>query len=185
MVEKDPDLVLMAQIGAAHGIRGEVRVKPFGSDPMALADYGPLRDKTGSREFTIQSLRPQKSVLVVRFKNISSRNEAEALKGTELYVRREALPPADEDEFYHIDIIGLTVFTVNEDHVGTVIAIPDFGAGELLEVKPERGPSYLIPFTEEIVPHIDLNAGRIIIDPPEGLLVHQTKPDETPVDEVQ
>lgn len=186
MARKETELVLMAQIGAAHGIRGEVRVKPFGSDPMALANYGPLRDEAGHRRFVIRSLRPQKSVLVVRFEDVSDRTDAESLNGIKLYLTRDVFPPAeDEDEFYHVDLIGLPVFTIRDEPVGNVIAVPDFGAGDLLEVKPHKGPSFLIPFTREIVPRVDLKAGRIVVDPPEGLLSHQKTPDDDAQDQPQ
>ncbi len=186
MAGKETDLVLMAQIGAAHGVRGDVRVKSFGADPMALADYGPLFDETGARRFVIRSLRPQKSVLIVRFENVTGRTEAETLNGTRLYLMRDALPPAeDEDEFYHVDLIGLTVFTIDDERVGNVIAVPDFGAGDLLEVKSEKGPSFLVPFTKDIVPRVDLKAGRIVIDPPDGLLSHQKTPDDEDQDQAR
>ena len=164
------DRVLMAEIGAAHGIRGEVRVKPYGLDPMALADYGPLETDDG-RTFEIEALRPQKHMLIVRFKGIRDRNAAEALTRTKLYVAREKLPaPDDEDDFYHADLIGLPVFDTQGEELGTVVSVPNFGAGDLLEIAPKGARSFYLPFTREAVPEIDIAAGRLIAILPEGLL---------------
>ncbi|WP_321500981.1 ribosome maturation factor RimM [Breoghania sp.] len=163
------DRVLMAEIGAAHGIRGEVRVKPHGDDPMALADYGPLETEDGSRSFEILSLRPQKHMLIVRFKGVNDRNAAEALTRTKLYVARERLPEPDEDDFYHADLIGLPVYDESGELLGKVATIANFGAGDLLEIRPIGATSFFLPFTREAVPEIDLANGRILAVPPEGL----------------
>jgi 16S rRNA processing protein RimM len=158
----------VARIGAAHGIKGEVRVKSFTAEPLALAAYGPLEAADG-RRFTITAARPagaSPDMLVVRFQGIADRNAAEALNGLELTVPRERLPEPDEDEFYHADLIGLDAVTPSGAPLGTVVAVPNYGAGDLLEIAPPRGPSLLIPFTRAAVPEIDLSARRVTVDPP-------------------
>ena len=165
------DRLLMAQIGAAHGIKGEVRVKPFGEDPMALGSYGPLETEDGSQRFEVETLRAQKAMLVIRFKGIRDRNAAEALNGIKLYVARDVLPePQDEDTFYQADLIGLDAVDTRGAALGTVVSVQDFGAGDLLEIAPSGGRSYYVPFTLEVVPEVDLDAGRVVVDPPEGLM---------------
>ncbi len=158
----------MARIGAAHGIKGEVRVKSFTAEPLELAAYGPLEAVDG-RRFTIEAARPagaSPDMLVVRFQGVADRNAAEALNGLELTVPRERLPEPDEDEFYHADLIGLDAVTPSGAPLGTVVAVPNYGAGDLLEIAPPRGPSLLIPFTRAAVPEIDLSARRVTVDPP-------------------
>ncbi|PTW63538.1 16S rRNA processing protein RimM [Breoghania corrubedonensis] len=171
------DRVLMAEIGAAHGIRGEVRVKPHGDDPMALRDYGPLEAADG-RVFEIEALRPQKHMLVVRFKGIRDRNAAEALTRTKLYLPRERLPEPDADDFYHADLVGLPVFDAQGTELGTVLSVPNFGAGDLLEIAPKGAPSFYLPFTHEAVPEIDIANRRITAVPPEGLLAGEEDAEE-------
>jgi 16S rRNA processing protein RimM len=128
----------MAVIGAAHGIKGELRVKAFTGDPLALGDYGPLHAADG-RVFEIANLRPQGEVVVARFKGISDRNAAEALTGTELFIDRSALPDdADEDEFYHADLVGLAVRDETGAEIGSVTAVHDFGGGDILEIRHSR-----------------------------------------------
>ena len=167
------DRVLMAQIGAAHGIKGEVRVKPFGEDPMALGTFGPLETLDGSQRFEIETLRAQKAMLVVRFKGVRDRNAAEVLNGTKLYVSRKDLPePEDEETFYQADLIGLDVVSTQGVVIGTVVSVPDFGAGTLLEIAPPGGRSFYAPFTREVVPDIDIKAGRVTVDLPDGLLAN-------------
>ena len=156
--------VQMAVIGAAHGIKGEVRVRSFTGDPAALGDYGPLQDEAG-RAFEVVSARPAKEVSIVRFKDIATREAAEALNGTALFVDRSALPAdLEEEEFYHSDLIGLAVRDENGAEIGTVSAIHDFGAGDILEVKREGGPSVMIPFTRAAVPEVAPAKGLVRID---------------------
>jgi len=154
----------MAVIGAAHGIRGEVRVKTFTGDPLALADYGPLHARDG-RSFEILDIRPQGNVVVVRFKGVADRNAAEALNGTELFVDRSALPDdVEEGEFYHADLIGLAVRDENDVMLGRIAAVQNFGGGDILEVTGERLKGALIPFTEAAVPVVDIGGGFVRID---------------------
>ena len=157
-----PDRVLLATIGAAHGVRGEVRVKPFTADPLAIGEYKPLLAEDG-RAFEIERLRPAGNVLVVKFRGVDDRTAAEALNGLALHAERAALPPAEEDEFYHADLIGLTAVNEAGETLGTIEAVLNFGAGDILEITPARGPSLLVPFTNAAVPHIDIAAGRIVI----------------------
>lgn len=157
--------VLLGIVGAAHGIRGEVRVKSYTAVPEAIGTYGVLRDARG-RSFTVLSARPQKTVVVVRFAEVKDRNAAEALNGTELFVERALIPDADEDEgFLYDDLIGLEARDEAGTVYGRVVAVHDFGAGDILELKPPAGPTVMIPFTEIAVPGIDVAAGTITIEP--------------------
>ncbi|MDX8527368.1 ribosome maturation factor RimM [Mesorhizobium sp. MSK_1335] len=156
--------VQMAVIGAAHGIKGELRVKTFTGDPMALADYGLLHAKDG-RAFQIMDIRPAGTVVVVRFKGIGDRNAAEALAGTELFVDRSVLPDdGEEDEFYHADLIGLDVRD-DTGVVGKVVAVHNFGGGDILDVTLAGRKGVLIPFTQAAVPHVSIADGFVEINP--------------------
>jgi 16S rRNA processing protein RimM len=167
--EPKPRPILVAEIGAAHGLKGEVRLRSFTADPLAVKDYGTLEDERG-RTFHIASLRPGKDGLIAQLGGISDRTAAEGLRGLKLYVPRDRLPPADdEDTFYHADLIGLAVVGRDGRALGTVIAVHNFGAGDLLEVRPiEGGAGVLVPFTAACVPTIEIEAGRLIVDPPVG-----------------
>jgi 16S rRNA processing protein RimM len=162
--------ICLGQIGAAHGVRGEVRLQSFTSDPQAIASYGPLQTADG-RSFEIESLRPAKKYFVARLAGIRDRNAAAQLANQKLYVPRERLPaPAQADEFYYADLIGLAVVDRSGAPLGTVVAIHNFGAGDLIEVGSDRGgDSRLVPFDELNVPAIDVVAGWIVVDPPLGL----------------
>lgn len=156
--------VLLGIVGAAHGIRGEVRVKSYTAVPEAIGTYGVLRDNKG-RSFTVLSARPQKTVVVVRFAEVKDRNAAEALNGTELFVERALMPAEDDDGFLYDDLIGLEARDDAGTVYGRVVAAHDFGAGDILELKPPAGPTVMIPFTEVAVPQIDVAAGTITIEP--------------------
>lgn len=161
--------VLVAIVGAPHGVRGEMRVKPLTGEPLAFADYGPLETRDG-RKLVVRPVRMQKDMAIVRIDGIADRDAAARLTNAELFAERARMPAADEDEFYHADLIGLRVFTAEGTAIGEVIAIPDYGAGDLLEIARPDLPSALLPFTQAFVPEIDLAARRIVIAPPEGLL---------------
>lgn len=171
--------LLVARIGAVHGIKGEVRVKAFTADPADIAAYGPLEAADG-RLLEVARLRPAAGpapdMLVVRFKGVDDRNTAETLNGLELTIARDRLPPAGEDEYYHADLVGLDVVTTGGAALGTVIAVHNYGAGDLIEVAPRRGETILVPFTRAVVPEVDVGAGRIVVDPPEGLLPAPEEP---------
>jgi 16S rRNA processing protein RimM len=145
-----------------------VRVKSFGEDADSLKRYSPLAAADG-RLFHVERLRPARDRLVVKFRGVDDRNAAEALNGLDLYVDRGRLPAAEEDEFYHADLIGLAAFSEAGEALGTVVAVQNFGAGDILEIAPSRGPSLLIPFTKAAVPLVDLQGGRIVVAPPEEM----------------
>ena len=171
--------VLMASVGAAQGLRGEVRVKAFTADPMALGDYGHLHSLDG-RSFEILDIREAKNVVIVRFRGVNDRNAAEALNGLELYIDRDNLPDdeLDEDEFFYADLEGLEAVDGEGKRYGTVSAVFDFGAGDLLELKgPGRRP-VLIPFSEAAVLEIDLEGGTLLIDPYAAGLVDASDDDK-------
>ena len=162
---KPENPVQMAVIGAPHGIRGELRVKAFTGDPMALGDYGPLFAADG-RQFDIADIRPAKNVVVVRFRQVTDRDAAEALNGTALFVDRSQLPDdLEEDEFYHADLIGLAVRDAEGAMLGRIMAFHDFGGGDIMEIERSEGGTVLVPFTKDAVPKIDLKGGSVTVDP--------------------
>ncbi len=161
--------VCVGRIAGAHGVRGDVRIASYTEDPFDIAAYGPVWDEDGARRFAIRPLRMAKTHVVARIDGIDDRNAAEALKGVGLYVARDALPDADEDEFYWEDLVGLRAETTDGAALGSVLAVHDFGAGEVLEVGETRRDAVYVPFTREIVPTVELSAGRIVIDPVPGL----------------
>lgn len=158
--------ILLAQIGAPHGIKGEVRVKPFG-EPDMLDQYGKLETKEG-KKFKIKRMRPQKNMMVVKFEGVNTREEAEALNRVELFIDRTKLPELEEeDEFYIEDLIGMDVLDESGVQLGTVLAVPNFGAGDMIEVKPTNSSStYYLPFTKEVVPEIDFENASLTVVPP-------------------
>jgi len=170
MSSSDSQKILLAKIGAAHGIRGEVRVKPFGDDPLSFTDYGVLTTKDGKRLFEVEKARVQKTVVITKFKGIGDRNQAEDLNGIELYVERDQFPDPDEDEFYYSDLAGLKVLDRAGEKLGSVVAVQDFGAGDLLEIRPARGKTFYVPFTRDFVPEISLEEGRVTVDLPDDYL---------------
>ncbi|MBS8226585.1 ribosome maturation factor RimM [Vannielia litorea] len=164
------DMICVGAIGGAFGVQGEVRLKSFCAEPSDIADYGPLATEDGKRQFTVTLTRPLKGALGARLSGISTKEEADALKGTRLYVPRDRLPALPDDEFYHSDLIGLAVFDSGGAALGEVLAVHDHGAGDLLEIRRAGGSdSFLLPFTREAVPTVDLAAGRLVADPPEEL----------------
>ena len=161
------DRICVAQIGAAHGIRGEVRLRSFTEDPMAVTAYGPLESEDGTRRFTIEALRPAKDLFVARLAGVTDRDAAEKLTNIRLYVSRDKLPPIDEDEtYYHADLVGLAAVTPDGAPLGTVTAILNFGAGDLVEIRPDGGEPLLVPFTDTAVPEIDMKTRRMVVVPP-------------------
>jgi 16S rRNA processing protein RimM len=162
--------ICLGQIGAAHGVRGEVRLWSFTADPGAIADYGPLETEDG-RTVQIKSLRAAKDHFVAQLKGVADRDAAERLTNVKLYVPRERLPaPSAPDEFYHADLIGLAVVDRDGTTRGTVVAVHNFGAGDLIEVKPTDGnTTQLLPFDEATVPVVDLAGGRMVVVMPSPL----------------
>jgi 16S rRNA processing protein RimM len=162
-----PDKVCVARIGAAHGVRGAAKLWTFTEDPFAVKAYGPLSSKDGARHFELTSAREAKDHLVVTFKGVETRDEVERLNGVELYVARDKLPATEEDEYYHADLIGLAAVTTADEPLGRVIAIHNFGAGDIIEIAPPSGTTLLLPFTNAVVPTVDLAGGRVVIALPE------------------
>jgi len=156
------DLILVARVAGAFGVKGEVRLTAYTAEPMALLDYRNLQREDGTAGLTLTSGRPHKGGLVVRVKEVETREQAEGLRGLRLYVPRDAFPAPGEDEYYLVDLIGLAVCTPQGKHLGVVREVRDFGAGDLLEIQPEVGASWWLPFTRETVPDVRI-AERLII----------------------
>lgn len=161
------DRVCVGAIAGAFGVRGEVRLKSFCTVPEDIAAYGPLTTEDGGRNFAVRLTRPVTGGLGARLSGVETREQAEALRGTTLWAPRAALPSLPDDEFYHADLIGLPVFDPGGAPLGTVRAIFDHGAGDIVEVAG-LGGTLLLPFTRVVVPTVDLAAGRIVADPPES-----------------
>jgi 16S rRNA processing protein RimM len=178
MPDDDRKNICVARIGAAHGVRGDVKLWSFTGDPAAVADYSPFTTADG-RTIEIETLRPAKDFFVARIKGVGDRNAAERLRNVELYVARERLPaPGADDEFYHADLIGLAVIDCGGVALGSVVAVYNFGAGDILEVKLDgRRTTIMLPFNETVVPAIEIEAGRLIVDLPDGTLDDGENPD--------
>lgn len=162
--------VCIGIVTGPHGVGGAVRIKSFTARPEDIAGYGPLADETGRRHLELRLLGAAKGVLIARLAGVEDRNRAEALRGLRLYLPRSALPPTDAEEYYHADLIGLAVVRSDGSAVGRVRAVHDFGAGDTLEIERSQAPPAMVPFTRTIVPIVDLGAGRLVVEPPPGLL---------------
>ncbi|MGP8231934.1 MAG: ribosome maturation factor RimM [Methylovirgula sp.] len=160
--------VLVGRIGAAHGIKGEVRLVSFTAEPKAVGAYGPLNDESGTRRFDIAALRPLKdNIFIAKFAGVTTREAAEALNNIDLYLPRPVLPAATEDEFYHADLIGLAALDSAGAEIGRVTGVLNFGGGDILEIAPAGGgETLLLPFTRACVPSIDLAQKRLVVVPP-------------------
>ena len=167
--------VCVAQIGAPHGVRGEVRLWTFTADPMAVTRYGALETEDGKRIFEIDAVRPAKDHLVAKLRGVADRDAAERLTKVKLFVPRDRLPEIESDEFYHTDLIGLRVDDEDGNEIGAVIAVHNFGAGDILEIRPPGGGAMLLPFTETVVPEVDIKGGRLVIVLPEETVVPEDK----------
>jgi 16S rRNA processing protein RimM len=166
--------VLLGRVTGVHGLKGEVKIATFTAAPEDIASYGALTDATGAREFQIAAVRIVKGgSIVARLRGVTDRDEAEKLRGTDLYASRAALPPPEEDEFYYSDLVGLEAVSPEGAAVGEIVAVQNYGAGDLLEVRfgKEREP-VLIPFDSVHVPHVDIAAGRVTVVRP----VYEDKP---------
>ncbi|MFC3568312.1 ribosome maturation factor RimM [Paracoccus sp. TOH] len=159
--------ICVGAIAGAFGVRGEVRLKSFTSEPSDIAAYGPLWSEDGKRFFTVRLSRPVTGGLGARLSGVETREQAEALKGVTLWADRDRLPALPDDEFYHTDLIGLSVYDTGGKLIGKVRAIYDHGAGDILEIFGTGRQTVLLPFTRAFVPTVDIAAGRIIADPPE------------------
>ena len=162
----------MGVVAAPHGVRGLVRVKSFTRDPMAIGTYGPLSDETGKKTYRVEVLSAARGTVLARIDGVADRTAAEGLRGLRFYVERSALPDAGEREWYEADLIGLSAIGRDGRDWGKVTAFHDFGAGRTMEVSggsASRG-SLMLPFTDEVVPEIDVEGGKVVVDPPAGVL---------------
>ena len=155
--------VCVGRIVGAHGVRGIVRVRSYTADPDDLVAYGALSDEAGARRFRVTLTGHVKGLLLARVDGVDDRDAAEALRGTDLHIARAALPPTEGDEYYHVDLLGLSAVGADGSALGRVSAIHDHGAGPIVEIQPPDGPSTLVPFTRERVPAVDLAAGRMVV----------------------
>jgi 16S rRNA processing protein RimM len=160
------DRVLLGVVAAPHGVRGLVRIKSFTDDPMKVGAYGPLSDEAGKNVYRVEALSAARGAVLARIEGVADRTAAEALRGLRLYVERKQLPEAGEREWYEADLIGLAAIGRDGKDWGKVVAFHDFGAGSVMEVSGGA----MLPFTDEAVPEIDVEGGKVVIDPPAGLL---------------
>ena len=158
--------ICVARIGAAHGVRGAVKLWTFTEDPLAVLHYGPLAFKDGARTLVVTHAREAKDHLVATLEGVTTRDDAEKLNGVELYIARDKLPATDDDEYYHADLIGLSAETTAGEMIGRVSAIHNFGAGDVIEIAPPHGPTMLLPFSNAVVPTVDIAGGRVVIELP-------------------
>ena len=165
------DHICVGAFSGSYGVNGEVRLKSFCADPEAIADYSPLTTEDGKHSYAITITRSIKGALAAKVEGITNKEMADGLKGIRLFAQRDQLPALPDDEFYHADLIGLTVLDTGGTVLGKVHAVQNHGASDLLEIMPDAGGNtILLPFTREVVPTVDLSAGRIIADPPEGAI---------------
>ena len=163
-------LVCLGVISGARGMRGEVRVKSFTEHADNIAAYGPVHDESGGRSWSIKVTGQARGQVIARLDGVEDRAAAEALKGVRLYVPRGALPAPGDDEYYHADLVGLAAELAGGGMLGTVRAVHDFGAGPILEIAAEGESGVMVPFTRAAVPEVDMTAGKVVVDPPAGLL---------------
>lgn len=162
------DLICIGAIAGSFGVSGEVRLKSFCSQPADIGTYGPLLSEDGSREYHITLTRPVAGGLGARIRGVSTKEQADTLRGTTLHVPRDRLPSLPDDEFYHADLIGLSAYDPGGELIGKVTAVYNHGAGDILEISGSRHKSaLLLPFTLAIVPNVDLAAGRLVVDVPD------------------
>lgn len=162
------DRVLVGEIGAAQGLKGEVRLRSYTETPSDIAAYGALEDETGAKRIEIETVRVTPKALIARIKGVTTREGAEALNRTKLYLPRTALPERGEDEWYVADLVGLEAVDAEGSPLGTVVAVNNYGASDILEIALlEEGPNLLVAFTDATVPEIDIPRGRIVLVPPE------------------
>lgn len=162
------DRLCLAAIAGAHGVRGLVKLKTFTEVPESVAAYGPLSDEAGRRSFSLTLKGKAKDLLLAAIEGVETREAAQALRGTRLYVERSRLPePEDPEEFYVADLIGLAAETAAGERLGRISDVADHGAGPILEVTPEDGPVFDLPFVRAVVPTVDIAAGRVVVELPE------------------
>lgn len=176
-------MVCVGKVVGAHGVRGQVKLKSFTQEPADVAAYGPLFDEAGKRRFKVAlSGTPKDGVFVARLDGVDDRNAAEALKGAKLYALRAALPEPEEEEFYYADLIGLRAETDDGELFGTVTAVHDFGAGDVLELRKADGRTAHLPFSRQVAPLVDVKGGRIVVRPPDEIEVRGEDLGDNPID---
>lgn len=158
--------VCVGVVVGAQGVRGAVRIKAFTAEPRAIGEYGPVEDEAARRRFRVSVTGQAKGLVTANLEGVAGRDAAEALKGTRLYVDRASLPTPQEDEFYHADLIGLRAERADGSLLGHVRRVDDFGAGDVVEIAAAEGGELLLPFTKAVVPVVDLEGGRLVVDPP-------------------
>lgn len=173
-----PARVLVGRFGRPHGVRGEIRLQSFTEDPSAIAGYGPFTGADGSRLFELESVRPQGDFFVARVVGIADRTQAETLTNIELFVPRERLPAAEEDEYFLADLVGCTALTQGGLAYGTVTGVANYGAGDILDIRRADGESLMIPFRKLFVPLVDIAARQIVVVPP---IETEGEPEQAPV----
>lgn len=182
-VGSDPDslrpesLVCVGRIAGGHGIKGWVRITSYTETPGNIGAYGPVSDETGERMFELEVMRMAKAHVLARIPGIEDRNAADSLRGVRLFVPRDRLPAPDDDEFYYDDLVGTRAETTDGEPLGKVLSVQEFGSGPMLEIGKKRGRTLLVPFTRDMVPVVDLPAGRLVIEPVPGLLEPVGKPE--------
>ncbi len=162
-------LICVGRIIAAHGIKGMVKIFSHAQNPDTLTELGPLFDANGKREFRISKLSPQGNAFLAAIEGVTDRNAAEALKDTDLYLPRDKLPPLPEGKFYYNDLIGLEARDTDGRKLGGIIALHNYGAGDILEVKPETGESLLLPFSASTVVEVDIDGGFVMLKIPDEI----------------
>ncbi len=168
-MEKDHK-ILVGMISGAHGVKGQMRLKSFTEEPEAIARYKPLTDEEGKQEFAFTFKSATSTHFVVEMKGVADRDAAEAMRGTKLFVARAALPKLKKREFYESDFIGLAVRDAKGKNCGEVAGVHDYGGGPFFEIKPPKGNSFMLPFTKDCVPEMEMEQGYIVIAVPEGWL---------------
>ena len=177
-----PSLIFVAQVGAAIGLKGQFRLISHMSDPLAVADFGPLFNSEGQPTLHINTVAPHKGSLIATAKGVSDRTQADRIKGLKLYLRRDQLPPADdEDEVYIADLIGLFAHTPEGVEIGRIIGVDNFGAGDLLNLRPQKGADFYVPFTKAAVPIVEVITPKIVIET--QYLPSHPETDHTPEDD--
>jgi 16S rRNA processing protein RimM len=170
--------ILVGAIAGAHGVRGEVRIKSFTANPRAIGRYGPVEDETGARSFKLTVRGETKGLVIARLDGVADRNQAEALKGLRLYVPRAKLPRPKRGEWYVADLIGLSAQDASGTPLGRVKSVQNFGAGDVVELERTDGTTEFLPFTRAVVPEVDIEGGKVVINPPDEIEAREEQADE-------
>lgn len=172
-------MIHVGTITGAHGVRGEVKIKSFTEEPRAIARYGEVSDRTGARKFAIRARGVVRGMVVAMLSGVEDRNAAEALKGLELYVPRARFPRAKREEWYVADLVGLDAEDGAGRKLGRVVTVDNYGAGDVIEIRRDDGAALVLPFTRRAVPVVDIDARRIVIDPPVEIEARETDMEAT------